>query len=276
MPEDMRPTSRRLDTGSPQSRTSDMADSLPGLPHGERLEGGDRAQENELALNPRSSRSHVLEEDIADILRQRKPDFATSLSRYSDRGRLEAEIREAQLRHVTGTEPEADQEQQSRSIPKALRSWRTSGEHPSHLLRSQTLWKRLLRPVGGRRQRMLEARPALALDSQVTQKHANCSQNHSQGGAPVVPVPRLYKVPEAAGCIRLRIVPKNADEIPDIASVRGQRGLDDPPMDLHPLKEILDQSNRLGTSLHALCDSPLPEMLEESSDTREHLAGAIP
>jgi hypothetical protein len=69
MPEDMRPLSRRLDTGAPQSRMSDMADSLPGLPHGERLEGGDRAQENELALNPGASCSQVLQEGIADILR---------------------------------------------------------------------------------------------------------------------------------------------------------------------------------------------------------------
>ena len=91
-----------------------------------------------------------------------------------------------------------------------------------------------------------------------------------------MPVPCLYEVPETVGCIRLRIVPKDAHEIPDIASVRGQSGLDDPPMDLHPLKEILDQSNRLRTSLHPLYDSLLPKMLEESSDTREHLAGAIP
>jgi hypothetical protein len=91
-----------------------------------------------------------------------------------------------------------------------------------------------------------------------------------------VPISRLYKVPETAGCIRLRIVPKNADEILDIASVRDQRGLDDPSIDLYPLQEIFDQLNRLGTSPHALYDSPLPEMLEESPDTREHLAGAIP
>jgi hypothetical protein len=69
MPEDMRPAPRRLDTGSLQGRTSDMADPLPGLPHGERLEGGNRAQENELALNPWSSCSQVLKEGIADILR---------------------------------------------------------------------------------------------------------------------------------------------------------------------------------------------------------------
>jgi hypothetical protein len=123
---------------------------------------------------------------------------------------------------------------------------------------------------------MLEARPALAFDSQVAQEHANRGQDHPQGGAAVVPIARLYEVPETAGCIRLRIIAKNANEIPDIASVRSQRGLDDPPMCLHPLKEILDQPSRRGTSLHALYDSPLPQMLEESSDTREHLAGPIP
>jgi hypothetical protein len=69
MPEDMRPAPRRLDTGSLQGRTSDMADPLPGLPHGEWLEGGNRAQENELALYPGASCSQVLEEGIADILR---------------------------------------------------------------------------------------------------------------------------------------------------------------------------------------------------------------
>jgi hypothetical protein len=121
-----------------------MSDPLPGLPHGERVEGGVRAQEDELALNPWSSRSQVLQEGIADILRERKPDLATSLPRHPDRGRLEAEIREAQLRHVTGTEPEADQEQQGGSIPKASWSRRTRGEHPSDLLRGQTSWKRLL------------------------------------------------------------------------------------------------------------------------------------
>ncbi len=91
-----------------------------------------------------------------------------------------------------------------------------------------------------------------------------------------MPVARLDEASEIAGGIGLRIIAKNANEIPDIASVRGQRGLDDPPMGLHPLKEIFDQSNRPGTSLHALYDSPLPQMLEESSDTREHLAGTIP
>ena len=37
-----------------------------------------------------------------------------------------------------------------------------------------------------------------------------------------MPVPLLYKVPETAGCIRPRLVPNNADELPDIASVRAQ------------------------------------------------------
>jgi hypothetical protein len=123
---------------------------------------------------------------------------------------------------------------------------------------------------------MLQTRPALALDHQVAKEHANRGQDHPQGRAAVVPVPCLYEVPEAASCIRPRIVPKDADEISYIACVRGQRGFDDPPMDLHPLEEIRDQSNRLGTNLHPLCNSPLPEMQEEASHTREHLAGAIP
>jgi hypothetical protein len=243
-----------------------MADPLPGLPQGERLEGGVRAQENELALNPWSSRVQVLEKGIADILRERKPDLATPLPRDPDRGRLEAEIREAQLRHVTGTEPEADQEQQGGSIPKASRSRWTRGEYPSDLLRSQTSWERLLRPVRERRQRMLEPRAALALDRQVAEEHADRSQDHPQGGAPVVPVLRLYEVPQTAGCIRLRIVPEHADQVCDIDSVRGPRGLDDPPMDLHPLEEIVDQSDPTGTGIHALHDSVLPEMLEKSAD----------
>jgi hypothetical protein len=253
----------RLDPGASQSCTGDMADPFPGLPHGERLEGGDRAQKNELALNPGAPCSQVLQKGIPDILREWKPNLTTSLPRYSDRRRLEAEVGKAQLRHVTGTQPEADQEQQGRSIPKASWSRRTSAKHPSDLFRSQTLWKRLLRPVRERRQRMFEARPALAFDSQVAQEHANCGQDHPQGGAAVVPVARLDEVPEIAGCVRLRIVPKNSDEILNIASVRDQCGFGEPSMGLHPLKEILDSLNRLGTNLQAAYDSPLPEMLEE-------------
>jgi hypothetical protein len=122
---------------------------------------------------------------------------------------------------------------------------------------------------------MLEARPALAFGSQVAQEHANCGQDHPQGAA-VVPAACLDEAPEIAGCVPLRIVPKNSNEVPDIASIRGQRGLDDPPVGLHPVKEILDQLNGLGTSLHALYDSPLPEMLEKPPDTREHFSGAVP
>ncbi len=92
----------------------------------------------------------------------------------------------------------------------------------------------------------------------------------------MVPAACLDEAPEIAGCVPLRIVPKNTNEVRDIASIRGQRGLDDPPVGLHPLKEILDQLNRLGTRIHALYDPTMLEMLKKPPDTREHLAGAVP
>ncbi|MHC4504306.1 MAG: hypothetical protein ACYTFI_13460 [Planctomycetota bacterium] len=77
------------------------------------------------------------------------------------------------------------------------------------------------------------------------------------------------------GGIDLRVVPEDADEVPDIASVGGHSGLDDAAVDSHPLKELLDQPNGTGTGLHAPHDSPLPEVPEESADTREDLPGTI-
>jgi hypothetical protein len=85
----------------------------------------------------------------------------------------------------------------------------------------------------------------------------------------------LDEVPATAGRIRPRVVPKEADEVPDIASVRGQSALDDAPVDLHPPEEPLDPSNRLGSGRDDPDDSPLTEMLDESADTREDLAGTV-
>jgi hypothetical protein len=90
-----------------------------------------------------------------------------------------------------------------------------------------------------------------------------------------VPTPLRNEVSETAGRICPRIVPKEADEVPCIASVRGQCALDDAAVDFHPLEEPLDQSDRLGSGLDDRDDSPLTEMLEESADTREGLSGVI-
>ena len=115
---------------------------------------------------------------------------------------------------------------------------------------------------------MFEARPTLALDRQVAEEHANGGEYHPQGGAPVVAVARLYEISETVGCVRQRIIAENANEIRHILFVRNQRSLDDAPMDLHPPKELLDEFfNRLRRRLHTVYDSPLPQMLTESSDT---------
>ena len=90
-----------------------------------------------------------------------------------------------------------------------------------------------------------------------------------------MPTPLRHEVSETAGRIRLRVVPKEADEVPHIASVRGQCALDDAAVDFHPLEERLDQPDRLGSGLDDRDDSLLTKMLEESADTREDLSGAI-
>jgi hypothetical protein len=46
-------------------------------------------------------------------------------------------------------------------------------------------------------------------------------------------------------------------------------------VDAHPLEEPLDQSDGLAWSLDELDDAPLAVMLNESTDTREDLSGAI-
>ncbi len=68
--------------------------------------------------------------------------------------------------------------------------------------------------------------------------------------------------------------PRGSGQVPDIASVRGQRALDDAAVDAHPPEEPLDQSDGLAWGLDELDDAPLAEMLNESADTREDLSGA--
>jgi hypothetical protein len=89
-----------------------------------------------------------------------------------------------------------------------------------------------------------------------------------------VPTPLLEEVPEPAGRIRPWVIPQDADEVPGIASVRGQCALDDAPFNVHPSKESLDPSNRLGSSLDR-DDSPLAEVLKEPANTREDLSAAM-
>jgi len=122
---------------------------------------------------------------------------------------------------------------------------------------------------------MFEARPTLALDRQVTEKHANRGKDHPQGGAPVVPVARLCEISKTVGCVRQRIIAKNANKIPDILLIRDQRSLDDAPMDLHPLKELRDEFNRLRRRFRLAYDSPLLQILDESSDTPKHIGGTV-
>jgi hypothetical protein len=123
---------------------------------------------------------------------------------------------------------------------------------------------------------MLESRSALALDREIAQEHAHSGKDHPGGVAPAMPTTRLDEVPQIAGRIRPRIVPKIADEISDIASVRAQSCFNDAPVDFHPLQEPLYQWNGPGSGLDGLDDSALAEMLEESADTRNDLSGAIP
>lgn len=122
---------------------------------------------------------------------------------------------------------------------------------------------------------MLEPRSTPTLDREVAQKHAHGRQHHPGRVAPVLPTPRLDEIAETARRISLRVVPEEADEVPHIASIRGQRALDDAAVDAHPLEEPLDQSDGLAWGLDARDDAPLVEMLNESTDTREDLSGAI-
>jgi len=114
----------------------------------------------------------------------------------------------------------------------------------------------------------------LALDGEVPHEHPHRGDDHPRGVMPVVPTPLLDEVPQPAGRIRPRVVPQDADEVPDIAAVRGQRALDDAPVDAHPPEEPLDPSDGLGASLDR-GDSALAEMPEEPANTGADLSRAI-
>ena len=114
----------------------------------------------------------------------------------------------------------------------------------------------------------------MALDREVSHEHPHRGDDHPRGLTLVVPTPLLNEVPQPAGRIRPRVVPQDADEVPDIAAVRGQRALADAPVDLHPSEEPLDPSHGLGSSLDR-GDAALAEVPEEPAHTGEDLARAI-
>jgi hypothetical protein len=109
MPKNMRPTARRLNTGTLQRGSGNVRDRVSGLTAREGPERRYRAKENVLAGHLRAPSGEIDQKSIAHILWQRQPNLATSLPRYPDRGGLETQIREAQTRHVTGAQPEPDQ-----------------------------------------------------------------------------------------------------------------------------------------------------------------------
>jgi hypothetical protein len=121
---------------------------------------------------------------------------------------------------------------------------------------------------------MLEPGSALTLDREVPHEHPHGGDDHSRGVPPIVPTPLLNEIPQPAGCIRPRVVPQDADEVPDIAAVRDQRALDDAPVDAHPSEEPLDPSDGVGASLD-WGDAALAEVPEEPANTGEDLSRAI-
>jgi hypothetical protein len=121
---------------------------------------------------------------------------------------------------------------------------------------------------------MLEPGSALALDREVPHEHPHGGDDHPRGVPPVVPTPLLDEVPQPAGRIRPRVVSQHADEVPGIAAVRGQRALDDAPVDAHPSEESLDDLDGLGARLDR-GDAARAEVPEEAAHTGEDPPCAI-
>jgi hypothetical protein len=115
-------------------------------------------------------------------------------------------------------------------------------------------------------QAMLEPGSALALDREVPHEHPHGGEDHSRGVTPVVPTPLLDEVPQPDGRIHPRVVPQDADEVPDIAAVRGQRALDDASVHAHPSEERLDRWDGFGSNLHQ-DDPAFAEVPEEPANT---------
>jgi hypothetical protein len=109
MPKNMRPTARRLNTGTLQRGSGNVRDRVSGLTAREGPERRYRAKENVLGGDLGARSGEIGQKRITHVLWQRQANLATSLARYADRGGLETQIREAQTRHVTGAQPEPDQ-----------------------------------------------------------------------------------------------------------------------------------------------------------------------
>jgi hypothetical protein len=100
MPKNMGTRCWRLNAGTLQSGPRDVSDGVSAIAFAERLERSHSAQEDVVAFS--GPFSHVVQQSLTNILRKRQSHLATSLPTHSQRGRFEAEIREAQSGHVPG------------------------------------------------------------------------------------------------------------------------------------------------------------------------------
>jgi hypothetical protein len=82
---------------------------VSGLPAPERPEWRHGAEEDVLTGYVWPPSGEIGQQGVTHVLWKRQPNLSTSLTRHSDRGGLETQIREAQTRHVTGAQPETDQ-----------------------------------------------------------------------------------------------------------------------------------------------------------------------
>ncbi len=117
VPQDVRALDRRHDAGPLHEASHHRRDAVT-VP--ERPKRRDIAQEHVIARGGRGTVHEVVGDRIPDILRKRQTHLVAGLARDPQRACLPLDIAEAELRYVSGAQPEARQEQQDRAIPPAL------------------------------------------------------------------------------------------------------------------------------------------------------------
>ena len=241
MTEHMSPAPWTLNAGTPQGGPGDVCDRMSGLAPFERSEGSHGAQEDEVAFDSWASHAQVLQQGITNVLRQWQLDLATSLPGDSDRGRLPAEVRQAQSHHIPGAQTEAGQQKKDRSVADARRRRWALRQYLLNFFRGQSLRQSLQGPGSCRCQCLVESRTASTLDREVAQEHTHRRLNDPDGMASIVSIPLRNEVPHSPGRIRVRVVSKEIGEVGHVESIGGNGPLGGSTVISHPLEKFTNQ-----------------------------------
>lgn len=88
---------------------------------GKSFERGKHADEYRVSFGVRPPMLKVVDNSLADFLRQRQQRLSSVLASDSNRGSLPIDVAEAQTRHVAGAQTQARQQQHNCAVPFTFR-----------------------------------------------------------------------------------------------------------------------------------------------------------